>query len=428
MEIDEGAGRRRHCLSPSPRSFLVRAPDDAERLGVAEQKVTIVGAGPVGLTLAVLLHRAGIPVTVLEAGSAIAEELRASTFHPPTLDFLDALGVAAPLVAQGLVTPEWQIRLHETGERAVFDLSVLREDTAHPYRLQAEQHKLSHLLLAMLPEGTVRFAAPVVSAVQDARGATLTLESGERVRAAYAAGCDGARSIVRRAMDLEFPGDTYPETTILATTPFPFHEVMPGLSNVNYVWTERPEFSGTFSLLRVPGKWRASLHTAPDESVEEALRPEAVERKLQAIHPKPTPYEVPDLRPYRIHQRIAGDYRKGRLVLAGDSAHLNSPSGGMGMNGGIHDAFELAETLVAVLSGADDGLLDRYTRRRRPVAEREIIAQADRNRARMRERDPGRRRAMLAEMQALCADRERLRAHLLRTSMITGLRDAARVE
>ncbi len=389
-------------------------------------QVAIIGAGPVGLTLAVLLHRAGFIPSVFEAAPAIAEELRASTLHPPTLDMLDTLGVARPLIALGLVTPTWQIRLHETGERAVFDLSVLSDDTAFPHRLQAEQHKLSHLLLALLPAGTVRFGTPVAAVDGDG---TVTLETGETLNTEFIVGCDGARSVVRRAMDLDFPGDTYPETTILATTPFPFHEVLEGLSNVNYVWTNDPAFSGTFSLLRVPGKWRASLYPARGETVEDALRPETIERKLQAIHPKPAPYDVPDLRPYRIHQRIAPDYRRGRLVLAGDAAHLNSPSGGMGMNGGIHDAFELAATLLPVLRGeADDATLDRYTRRRRPVAEREILAQADRNRARMRETDPARRRAMLADMQALCDDRPRLRDHLLRTSMISGLRDAARVE
>ncbi len=392
-------------------------------------RVVIVGAGPVGLTLAVLLHRAGVTPAVLEAGPAIAEELRASTFHPPTLDMLDTLGVAQPLLALGLVTPDWQVRLHETGERAVFDLSVLQGDTAFPHRLQCEQHRLSHLLLGLLPAGTVRFGAGVAEVAQEGGRALLTLADGERIAADYAIGCDGARSVVRRAMGLDFPGDTYPETTILATTTFPFHEHMPGLSNVNYVWTEHPAFAGTFSLLRVPGRWRASLYPAPDEGIEAALDPDAVERKLQAICPKPGRYDVPDLRPYRIHQRIAAEYRKGRLLIAGDAAHLNAPSGGMGMNGGIHDAFELAATLLPVLRGAaDDALLDRYTRRRRPVAEREIIAQADRNRARMREHDPGRRRAMLEDMQALAADPPRLREHLLRTSMIAGLRDAARVE
>jgi 3-(3-hydroxy-phenyl)propionate hydroxylase len=229
-------------------------------------------------------------------------------------------------------------------------------------------------------------------------------------------------------MEMPFAGETYPETTILATTPFDFAAVFEGLSNVNYVWTEHPAFSGTFSLLHVPGKWRASLHTAEGEDVESALTPAAIERKLQAIHPKAGAYDVQDLRPYRIHQRIVQDYRCGRMLLAGDAAHLNSPSGGMGMNGGIHDAVELAAHLLPVWRGeAAAAHLDRYTRRRRPIAEREIIAQADRNRARMRERDPARRAALLAELQATASDPLRAREHLLRSSMITGLRAAAAV-
>jgi 3-(3-hydroxy-phenyl)propionate hydroxylase len=390
--------------------------------------VAIIGAGPVGLVLALLLARAGVPAVLLEAEADINEELRASTFHPPTLDMLDELGLAAPLVAQGLVTPTWQIRRHEDGARAVFDLGVIAPDTAHPYRLQAEQWKLSRLVLAALhaADAPPRFGCAVESLAQDVDGVLVSGRGFDPFRAGFVAGCDGARSVVRRAMEMPFAGETYPETTILATTPFDFGAVFEGLSNVNYIWTEHPAFSGTFSLLHVPGKWRASLHTAPDEDVEAALTPAAIERKLQAIHPKATAYEVPDLRPYRIHQRIVQDYRRGRVLLAGDAAHLNSPSGGMGMNGGIHDAFELAAHLVPVWRGeAEAAHLDRYTRRRRPIAEREIIAQADRNRARMRERDPARRAALLAELQATAADPARAREHLLRSSMITGLRAAA---
>ena len=396
--------------------------------------IAIIGAGPVGLVLALRLATLGLPSVVLEAEADISEELRASTFHPPTLDMLEGLGLAEGLIAQGLVTPTWQIRRHEDGARAVFDLGVLRDDTAHPYRLQAEQWKLSRLLVAKLAAehaGTVtlRFNCRVDSVAQDADGVTITGTGFDPLRAPFVVGCDGARSVVRRAMGLDFPGDTYPETTILATTPFRFDAVFEGLSNVNYIWTQSPAFSGTFSLLRVPGKWRASLYPAPGETIEQALEPAAIERKLQAIHPKPTPYEVPDLRPYRIHQRIVERYDAGRLLLAGDAAHLNSPSGGMGMNGGIQDAMELATTLAPVWRGeAEATLLSRYTRRRQPIAKREIIAQADRNRARMRETDPARRAAMLADLQATAADPVRAREQLLRSSMLAGLRAAAAID
>jgi 2-polyprenyl-6-methoxyphenol hydroxylase-like FAD-dependent oxidoreductase len=124
--------------------------------------------------------------------------------------------------------------------------------------------------------------------------------------------------------------------------------------------------------------------------------------------------------------RMVTGYRKGRMFVAGDAAHLNTPAGGMGLNGGIHDAFELASALTDVLrNAAGDTRLDAYDARRRPIARDDILAQADRNRARMRERDPERRRALLRDLQATTMDRDRLRSYLRRSSMIDGLVRAA---
>jgi 2-polyprenyl-6-methoxyphenol hydroxylase-like FAD-dependent oxidoreductase len=394
------------------------------------RSVLIAGAGPVGLTAALVLADAGVPVKVFEAGAHVEEDLRASTFHPPTLDMLEGFGITAELLAQGLVCPHWQIRLHPGGERAVFDLSVLEGETRHPYRLQCEQWKLSRALLARLaglPGVEVRFGAAVTGVAQDAAGVACTVESAghtETVRGAWAIGADGAKSAVRKAIGLEFDGLTYPETTLLATTRFPFEAHLEGLSNVSYCW----KAGGNFSLLKVPGRWRVSIYPREDMPVEAQLAPAAIEAALQEIVPRTQAYEVMEVRPYRVHQRIVDRYRVGRVFLAGDAAHLNSPAGGMGMNGGVHDAFNLGAKLAAVINGRADGaLLDLYDRQRRPVAREQILAQADRNRARMREKDDARRRAMLADMQAIAADRARLKAHLLRTSMIEGLRQAAQV-
>jgi len=138
-------------------------------------------------------------------------------------------------------------------------------------------------------------------------------------------------------------------------------------------------------------------------------------------------FDIVDRRPYRIHQRIARDYRSGRVLLAGDAAHLNNPTGGMGMNGGIHDAFSLAATLTSVWQGADPTTLDRYARQRRPVAEQQIIAQSDENRRRMTESDPAKQRNELVRLQQIAADPAKAKLFLLRTSMITGLRQAAEI-
>ncbi len=393
-------------------------------------EVIVVGAGPVGLCLASLLAERGIEVMVLEAAPDLERDLRASTFHPPTLDMLDRIGVTPRLIEQGLVCPSWQIRWHPQGDRAVFDLSVLSDVTAHPYRLQVEQWKLS-LLLRELVDGAstaaIRFNTRATGVDLAEGGAVVTAETPEgplQLRAKYVVGCDGARSVVRQSLGLTFEGSTYPETTILATTTFPFEEHLEGLSNVTYCW----KANGQFSLLRVPGRWRISIYPREDVPIEEQLKPEAMQASVQDIVKRDAPYDIGEQRPYRVHMRIAPRFRSGRAMLAGDAAHLNAPSGGMGLNGGLHDAFELAQALGAVLrEGAGEERLDLYDRRRHTVAREDVISQADRNRARMRERDPERRREILKGLQAVTADRARMHDHLVRSSMIEGLRRAASI-
>jgi len=387
--------------------------------------VLIVGGGPVGLTCALGLAEAGIPVTLFEAEPALAEDLRASTFHPPTLDMLDRFGLGRALVAQGLVTPRWQIRLQETGERAEFDLGVLHADTHYPFRLQSEQQNLQRLLLDRLqqhPMAEIHFGTRVSSIGQDSESVWVEAD-GERFAGSWLIGADGAHSIVRRACGIGFAGETYPETTLLVTTDFDFSDAMEGLAGVNYIWSP----TGNFSLLQLPGVWRCNYALKLDEDADDALSPGAIEVQLQKVAPRAAPYRILDKRAYRIHQRVADTYRCGRSMLSGDAAHLNSPSGGMGMNGGIHDAFNLVEKLVAVWRGANTDLLDLYVRQRRPIAIEHVIAQADRNRRRMRETDGDRRRAMLSDLQRIAADPMSARDYLLNSSMIAGLRQSAAI-
>jgi 2-polyprenyl-6-methoxyphenol hydroxylase-like FAD-dependent oxidoreductase len=391
-------------------------------------RIIIAGAGPVGLTAALLLGRNDIAVTVVEAEGAISEELRASTFHPPTLDMLAPFGITERMLDAGLICPTWQIRMHPSGDRAVFDLAALAGATDHPYRLQCEQSRYCQFVFAALkplPNVALLFSTPLTGLRQTADAVEVEVSSSgakQVLIADYVIGADGARSAVRRALHIEMSGDVYPETTILATTRFPFHEKMEGLSNVSYCW----KADGTFSLLRLPEVWRVSLYTRDGQTVEQALADEAQQDLLHDIVPGHDRIEVLETRPYRIYRRLAETYRRGRAFLAGDAAHLNSPSGGMGMNGGIHDAFNLCDKLIAVLQeGADPRILDRYERQRRPIAAEEIIQQAHRNRTRMQERDPERRRQLLDELQRITASPVELRAYLLKSSMIDGLRQAA---
>ncbi len=391
--------------------------------------VIVVGAGPVGLTLAYGLGRSGVPVTVIDSEPAISRQLRASTFHPPTLDMLAPWGITQELIAHGRITPTWQIRLHETGEHVTFDLSVLKDDTAHPYRLQCEQAVLSQALESRLlqqPSARLRRGATVVDVGQNDRGAWVDVRTGdatasERIEAAYVVGCDGAHSLVRKAIGSSFEGSTYPDTTLLVTTPFNFGGLWPDLAGVNYVWQDE----GTYSLLHLPHLWRVSLHPLAERPLEEEAQPERITARLHALFGPEHRFELQEIRPYRVHKRLASRWRAGRLFIAGDAAHLNNPKGGMGMNGGIHDAMCLLDVLLRALDGdrSEEGL-QRYERQRLPVVREDIIGQADRNHARMQLRSLQERRDALAQLQALVDDSDRLYRHLRQTSMLDGLERA----
>lgn len=394
-----------------------------------DDRILIVGAGPVGLTCAYSLALAGIPVTVLEREPDVPHDLRATTWHPPTLDFMDDLGVTGHLIANGHRAPTWQQRIKETAERAVFDLGVLHGETRHPYRLQCEQVHAVRFLTKRLLEidaSSVRFGATVSAVNQDDAGVAVTVDEdgGQFVLSGrYLVGADGAHSVVRKALGLGFAGKTY-ETLLLVATigDFPFEDHHEGLSDVNYVWSDE----GNFSLLRVPGKWRSGIRPKPGRAPEESLTDEVIQDHFNAIVPRTEAYDVQARGMYRVHQRVTTQFCVGRVALAGDAAHLNSPNGGMGMNCGIHDAVNLADKLNQMWHGGGQ-LLDLYDRQRRPIATTYVNEHADKNHRRMQVRDKEERRTILSEMQQIVADPEKAKAFLMRSSMIAGVREAAAV-
>jgi len=390
-------------------------------------EVLIAGAGPVGCAAALALARAGVSVIMVEGCGTLPLELRASTFHPPTLDLLEELDLTRRLIPLGLVTRDYQYRDRSTGEAAVFDLGLLANDTGHPYRLQCEQYKLTQVVCEMLkdyPHARVLFGRQVIGARQDGGGVRMLCFTGEQEElytGRYLIGADGANSAVRKSLTMRYEGFTYPEKFLVLSTPFDFAAHMDNLSNVNYV-ADPQEWC---VLLRTADLWRVLLPTVPGEPDEKFLAPEYAQERLNAVVPRDEPYEVAHSTLYWVHQRVAETYRVGSIAIAGDAAHINNPLGGMGMNGGIQDAIVLAEKLIAILQeGASDDLLDVYDRQRRAIATEFIQKQTIQNKERMESLDPDAQRKRQAEFMRIAADPRRARAFLLRTSMIEAWRDS----
>jgi 3-(3-hydroxy-phenyl)propionate hydroxylase len=364
---------------------------------------------------------------VVEAEPALTVDLRASTFHPPTLDMLDALGVTAGLIDQGLIAPTWQYRDRMEGPVAIFDLGLLKGETGHPYRVQCEQWKLTRLLyeaLGRFSHAEVRFGHRAAGVRQE-NGVVTLLADGPKgpteLSGRYVIAADGARSAIRKALGIAFEGFTFPERFLVVSTPFEFAEPLPRLSLINYI-SDPEEW---LVLLRVKEFWRVLLPTGADEDDATLLSDAGIEARLQRLVATGRPYPIVHRTLYHVHQRVAARYRAGGVFLAGDAAHINNPLGGMGMNGGIHDALNLTEKLAAVIGGADEALLDRYERQRRPIALDYVQQATIRNRQVLSERDPAVRRGVLDDLRNTAADPSLARDFLLRTSMIASVRKAA---
>jgi 3-(3-hydroxy-phenyl)propionate hydroxylase len=407
-----------------------------------DNRVIVSGCGPVGAVMTLALVKRGVPVTLIEQLPDAAEDQRAATIHTPTVEMLVDLGLEKEMFSDapsgGMPAPLFHFYDRASGELvAVFDISVLKGEVPYPYVVQWEQYKLVHAALPHIKAsgiGEVRFSAKLVGLAQteDDVEATIADEAGktEKLRGKYLIGADGGSSTVRKLAGVEFEGFTWPERFIKIGTSFDFGATGRGICTRNYFF-DPDEWLNLFKVKGYgpPGIWRGVLPIAESETDEEALRMDNIQRRLQRIHQKSGDYEIPYYALYAVHQRVAQTFNKGRILLAGDCAHVNNPIGGMGMNGGIHDAVNLADKLADVWFGrADAGVLDRYTRQRRKAQIDYVQAQTIENKRKLEERDPAIRRAHLDELRRTSEDIALHKKFLYRSSLIDSLNSANAVE
>jgi len=399
-------------------------------------RVIVIGAGPVGLCLSLALAQQGIPVCLIEAlgdHNFLEQVPRAGTNHPATLELFARIGLYDKLEPRGIIAPLFHYwDRHESKLVAEFDHAHLKDDTRFPYVLQCERIKIVEEALKLVkahPGIELRLSTEFTAFSQTADGvvAQVTNAAGEAeaIDGSYLISAEGARSIVRKELDIEFEGFTYPDRTLNIEVAYDFRQH--GYTERNYI-SDPDEWSNLFHWKGPPDRWRVHFPTAPDADETALTQPDALQARLQRFLPIGKGFNIVGSNLHVVHQRVAKKFRAGRAILAGDSAHVNSPIGAMGMNSGIHDAFNLAEKLVSILRGeADADILDRYERQRRHVALQHTQAQTMRNKRLLTEKNPAVRRKNHDELRRTAEDPKLARAFLLRSSLIESLREAEQI-
>jgi len=396
-------------------------------------RIIIAGGGPVGVVAALACAQNGYAVTLLEAEAEIDDNPRAATTHPSTLEMIARVGLIEQFISEGLVARYFQFWDKPARVKVVeFDHDTLRDETPYPFVVQTEQHKLARMGIERLKtfaDAEVRCSPRATTVSQHADGATVSADGPdgtETLRGNYVIGADGGRSTIRKALDIDFEGFTWPERFLVLTTLDDFQELLAGCCYRNYL-ADPDEWTNLFKVAGDDGKgrWRAVFPTRVEESDDQALGDESTYSRLERVFPLGRRYNVVHRNLYKVHQRVAATFRKGRVFLAGDSAHVNNSVGGLGLNGGIHDAMELIDTLHQVITKqAGEELFDRYTRRRRTLNVEFVQEQTILNKKRLEERDPKARQARFDELRATAEDPIKQREFLLRTSLIASVRKA----
>jgi 3-(3-hydroxy-phenyl)propionate hydroxylase len=398
--------------------------------------VVIVGAGPVGLCLALALAQQDVAVLLIEAmtdANFLDQVPRAGSNHPTTLEFFDRIGLYPKLEARGLIAPKFQYwDRQDNALIAEFDHALLKGDTRFPYVLQCERIKIIEEALKLAkahPLIEVRMATDFLGFHQHADFVLAKVKNAageiETLRGSYLVSAEGARSIARKDLNIEFEGFTYPERTINIEVAYDFRKH--GYTERNYI-SDPIEYSNLFHWKGPPDRWRIHFPTKIEDDENELKRPQVLQARLKRFLGLEHDFNICGCNLYTVHQRVARKFRVGRVVLAGDAAHVNSPIGGMGLNSGVHDAFNLADKLARVVHGkADEAELDRYERQRRHVAVKHTQAQTIRNKRLLEERDPAVRARNHDELRRHAEDPVLARKFLLRTALFESLREAEQI-
>jgi 3-(3-hydroxy-phenyl)propionate hydroxylase len=333
--------------------------------------------------------------------------------------------VTDELMRIGLRVDRYQFRDRRAGVVAEFDYSALAGDTRYPFRIHCEQHRLTPILLDHLQKlaGSVRFGQRVLGVRQDSDGVDVEIETSSgptTIRGRYVIGADGAHSAVRESLGVDFEGMTYPDLYLVTDTLYPLDKALPGLSLVNYL-SDPEEW---LAILHTSTNWRVLMPVSP--AVAQTGKPERafVVERLQGVVPDIAADDALQWSIYDVHQRVAASFRVGRVLLAGDAAHINSPLGGMGMNCGIHDAFFLAPRLARAFRDHETDGLDEFATTRRGVAIQFVREDTHRNAQNLALKDPAARARRDAELRAASQDPVRAREYLLRSSMLTSINRA----
>jgi 3-(3-hydroxy-phenyl)propionate hydroxylase len=387
--------------------------------------VVVVGAGPVGVVAAIAAAQKGFKVTLLESTKEVDHNPRAATTHPSTLEFIDQVGLIDEFIEQGLVARYFQFWDRDTKSRvAQFDHDLLKDETKFPFVVQTEQHKLVLMglkRLATFSDVSYQFGITVTNLQQGPDQVTLTTEQdGEigQITADYVIGSDGGKSTIRKLLNIEFEGYTWPERFIVLTSIHDFEKSM-GCCYRNY-FAGSNEWANLFKVTGddYKGRWRAVFPARTDESDEEALSDASAQKRIIELEEACSLESIVHRNIYNVHQRVAQKFRVGRVMLAGDSSHLNNPIGGLGLNCGIHDAMELVSSLEDIRNGADDTRLDLYEKRRKTLNVQFIQEQTIVNKKRLEEKDPLARQQRLDELRKIEADNQLQKQFLMKSSLL----------